>query len=131
MAPRSNPNRPTEAELEILQVLWQRGPSTARQVMEALSAQRETGYTTALKLLQIMLEKGLVTRDESERTHTYAASAPRAELQSRLVEDFVERVFGGSAEQLMMSALGTGKAKPAELERIRALLDEAAKKRRK
>ncbi len=118
------PPRPTPAELEILRVLWQLGPSTVREVQERLEAVRRTGYTTVLKLLQIMTDKGLVRRDESERAHVYAATAPEAATQKQLVRDLVDRAFGGSASQLVLHALSARKASREELSRIRQLLDE-------
>jgi predicted transcriptional regulator len=114
--------RPTDSELAILGVLWQRGPSTVRQVHEQLG--EETGYTTILKLLQIMIEKKLVTRDESERTHVYQARLAEEETQQQLVSDLLERAFSGSAKKLVMQALSTRKASPAELAEIRKLLDQ-------
>jgi BlaI family penicillinase repressor len=119
------PHRPTEAELEILRVLWERGPSTVRQVHESLTVARETGYTTTLKLMQIMTDKGLVTRDESTRTHVYAARASQEMTQSQLVNDLVDRAFGGSAAELVLRALSTHKASDEELSEIRRLIDEA------
>jgi len=118
------PPRPTDAELAILRVLWSRGASTVRQVQEALNAERPTGYTTALKLLQIMTEKGLVSRDESDRSHVYVARYSEADTQRQLVDDLLERAFGGSAMTLVMQALAGKKATAQELARIRALLDE-------
>jgi BlaI family transcriptional regulator, penicillinase repressor len=122
----SNPNlsRPTDAELAILRVLWSRGPSTVRHVHEALSRDRETGYTTILKLMQIMTEKGLVERDESERTHVYQARFTQEATQQRLVSDLLEKAFGGSASQLVMQALAAKPASADELAQIRRLLDE-------
>ena len=122
----SNPNlsRPTDAELAILRVLWSRGPSTVRQVHEALSRDRETGYTTVLKLMQIMTEKGLVERDESERTHVYQARFTQEATQQRLVSDLLDKAFGGSASQLVMRALAAKPASADELAEIRRLLDE-------
>jgi BlaI family penicillinase repressor len=116
--------RPTDAELAILRVLWQRGPSTVRQVHEALGRDRETGYTTVLKLMQIMNEKGLVERDESERTHVYHARLTEEQTQQRLVNDLLEKAFGGSASQLVMRALSAREASADELAEIRRLLDE-------
>jgi predicted transcriptional regulator len=116
--------RPTPAELEILRVLWERGASTVREVHTALGAARATGYTTVLKLLQIMAEKGLVTRDESQRAHVYSTRLPRTQTQRQLVRDLLDRAFGGSAEGLVMQALADRKVPAAELARIRALLDE-------
>jgi BlaI family transcriptional regulator, penicillinase repressor len=119
-----NLSRPTDAELAILRVLWSRGPSTVRQVHEALSRERETGYTTVLKLMQIMTEKGLVERDESERTHVYQARFTQEATQQRLVSDLLEKAFGGSASQLVMQALAAKPASADELAEIRRLLDE-------
>ena len=116
--------RPTDAELAILRVLWSRGPSTVRQVHEALSRDRETGYTTVLKLMQIMTEKGLVERDESERTHVYQARFTQEATQQRLVSDLLDKAFGGSASQLVMRALAAKPASADELAQIRRLLDE-------
>ena len=96
------PPRPTPGELEILRVLWERGPSTVREVQESLGAARAAGYTTVLKLLQIMADKGLVTRDETARAHVYAARAPETQTQRQLVRDPVDRAFGGSAAQLVV-----------------------------
>ena len=119
-----NLSRPTDAELAILRVLWSRGPSTVRQVHEALSRDRETGYTTVLKFMQIMTEKGLVERDESERTHVYQARFTQEQTQERLVSDLLEKAFGGSASQLVMRALAAKPASADELAQIRRLLDE-------
>lgn len=116
--------RPTPAELEILRVLWQRGPSTVREVHDSLERARATGYTTVLKMLQIMTEKGIVTRDESERAHVYAARVPEADTQRQLVGDLLDRAFGGSALKLVLHALAARKTSPAEIARIRRLLDE-------
>jgi BlaI family transcriptional regulator, penicillinase repressor len=116
--------RPTPAELEILRVLWERGPSTVREVHESLDRERPTGYTTVLKLLQIMTEKGIVTRDESARAHVYAARVPEADTQRQLVGDLLDRAFGGSALKLVLHALSARKASPAEIARIRRMLDE-------
>ena len=124
--------KPTAAETEILTVLWDRGPSTVRAVHEVLEAKRETGYTTVLKLLQIMAGKGLVLRDERERTHVYRAAQPREAVQGELVGDLIDRAFDGSAAELVMRALSTSRPSKDELDRIRALLDrlEAARPRR-
>jgi BlaI family transcriptional regulator, penicillinase repressor len=124
MTPLAKPPRPTPAELEILCSLWQHGPSTVREVQERLEAERPTGYTTVLKLLQIMTEKGLVKRNESARAHVYSASAPEAATRKQLVRDLVERAFGGSASQLVLHALSGQRTPRQELARIRALLDE-------
>jgi predicted transcriptional regulator len=118
--------RPTNAELAILRVLWGHGPSTVRAVHSALRQGRAepVGYTTVLKLLQIMTDKGLVTRDVSARTHVYSAVASEATTRGRLVSDLVDRAFGGSSLALVLQALSTTPASPAELAQIRQLLDE-------
>ena len=117
--------KPTDAELAILRVLWTRGPSTVRQVAEAMG--REAGYTTLLKLLQIMTEKKLVRRDESTRTHVYEAAYSEDQTQRHLVADLLNRVFDGSAAKLVMQALAAGKTSPEELAEIRKLLDRGTK----
>jgi BlaI family penicillinase repressor len=116
--------RPTDAELAILRVLWRLGPSTVRQVQEILNQERETGYTTVLKLMQIMTEKGLVKRDETDRSHVYQARLKEEQTQRQLVDDLLERAFGGSARQLVMQALSGKKTPAKELAQIRKLLDE-------
>jgi len=117
--------RPTEAELAILRVLWDLGPATVRQVNEQLSAgRRDVGYTTTLKLMQIMADKGLVTRDESDRSHVYAARASQGQTQRQLVSDLMEKAFGGSASALVLQALNAHPASPAELEEIQRLIAE-------
>jgi BlaI family transcriptional regulator, penicillinase repressor len=115
--------KPTEAELEILGVLWKRGPSTVRQVYEAFTDAKQTGYTTTLKLMQIMAEKGLLKRDESERAHVYEPGLPQAQTRKRLVDDLVDRAFSGSAAGLVLQALSGRRATAAELDEIRTLLD--------
>ena len=122
--PKRKLPRPTDAELEILNVLWERGPSTVRDVHEALAARRAAGYTTVLKLMQIMTEKGLVRRDESRRAHLYEARAGRDETQRQLLGHLLERAFGGSATKLVMQALSAKKTSAEELGRIREMLDE-------
>jgi predicted transcriptional regulator len=114
--------RPTDAELEILAVLWDRGPSTVREVAQVLG--RDHAYTTILKLLQIMTEKRLVQRRESGRLHVYTAAQSRERTQRRLVRDLVDRAFRGSAAQLVLHALATGKASPDELKEIRQLIEK-------
>jgi predicted transcriptional regulator len=116
-APR---RKPTDAELAILRVLWMRGPSTVRQIAEVMG--RESGYTTFLKLLQIMTEKRLVVRDESARTHVYEAAYTQDQTQRQLVTDLLERAFDGSAAQLVLQALAAAKSSPEELAEIRKLL---------
>jgi predicted transcriptional regulator len=117
--------RPTDSELAILRVLWERGPSTVREVHEGL--QDGGGYTTVLKMMQIMTEKGLVVRDESQRAHVYSARATQQKTQRQLVTDLVERAFGGSPAQLAMQALSTKKTSPEELAELRRLLDSLDK----
>jgi predicted transcriptional regulator len=116
--------RPTDAELSILRVLWQEGECTVRQVFEALRKEREMGYTTVLKLMQIMTEKGLVKRDESERTHVYQPRLTQEQTQQQLVGDLLNKAFGGSASQLVLQALSAKPATAQELKRIRQLLDK-------
>jgi len=125
---RTTPRRPTDAELSILRVLWRLGPSTVRQVTDQLNRKRPTGYTTALKLLQIMAEKGLVTRDESARPHVYAAAFSEEQPQRHLVPDLLERAFGGSARKLVMQALASKKASRKEIKAIGRLLDDIERK---
>lgn len=119
--------KPTAAELALLRVLWERGPSTVREVMEHLAGEKEMGYTTVLKFLQIMLGKGLVKRDEAGKTHVYEAGIPAERMQRRLVGDLMEKVFAGSVSQLVMHALGAKKASKKEILAIRGLLDELEK----
>jgi len=114
--------KPTDAELALLRVLWERGPSTVRQIVDVLG--KDTGYTTALKLLQIMTEKGLVRRDETDRTHVYEAAFTQDETQRQLVSDLLDRAFGGSAAKLVLQALAARKATPEELAEIRKLIDK-------
>jgi BlaI family penicillinase repressor len=115
--------RPTDAELAILRVLWDRGASTVRQVHDVLSRTRPAAYTTALKLLQIMTEKGLVRRDETDRTHIYHAKLSEEQTQRQLVRDLVDRAFGGSASKLVLQALATRRATAEELGEIRRLIE--------
>ena len=122
--PKPTLPRPTDAELAILRVLWRLGPSTVRQVQEILNQERETGYTTVLKLMQIMTEKGLVKRDETDRSHVYQARLKEEQTQRQLVDDLLERAFGGSARQLVMQALSGKRTSAKELAQIRKLLDE-------
>ena len=119
-----DPPRPTEGELEILTVLWSRGPSTVRDVHETITRRRPGQYTTVLKLLQIMTEKGLVERDEKQRAHVYHASRPREWTQRQLAGDLIHRAFNGSAKSLILGALSARKASKQELAEIRKMLDE-------
>jgi predicted transcriptional regulator len=115
--------RPTDAELAILRVLWQLGPSTVRQVHDVLMRDRPTAYTTALKLLQIMTEKGLVRRDESDRTHIYQSRLTEEQTQRQLIRDLMDRAFGGSSSKLVMQALASKRASTDELTEIRRMLE--------
>jgi BlaI family transcriptional regulator, penicillinase repressor len=117
--------KPTDAELAILRILWERGPSTVRQVHEQLARVRHAAYTTSLKLLQIMTEKGLVERDERERTHVYRAKLSEDQTQRQLVRDLLDRAFGGSASKLVMQALATRRASADELREIGRVIDSA------
>jgi BlaI family transcriptional regulator, penicillinase repressor len=114
--------RPTESELEILHVLWENGTATVREVNDRLNQKRETGYTTTLKLMQIMFEKGLVRRDDSSRTHTYSPAVPREITQSQLLQNFVDNTFQGKAADLVMQALGNHQPDAGELNEIKALI---------
>ena len=125
---RQKNSRPTDRELTILQILWDNGPSTVRQVNEAMNKDEDTGYTTTLKLMQIMAEKGLVKRDESQRTHVYEANVGEERMQKQLVGELLERVFSGSAEKLVMRALSARKVSEKELAKIRKLLDEIGRR---
>lgn len=121
------PPRPTDAELSILRVLWSRGPSTVRDVHEELNRENPTGYTTVLKLLQIMTEKGLVVRDEAQRAHIYESRYGEQKTQRQLLGDLADRAFGGSAAKLVVQALSGRKASTDELNEIRDLLDRLEK----
>ncbi len=121
------PPRPTDAELEILRALWQRGPSTVREVHETLAVNKEVRYTTTLKQLQVMTDKGLVERDESQRSHVYRAVSGEAETQGQLLDHLLESAFGGSAQQLFMRALSRKRASSEELDELRKLLDQQEK----
>jgi BlaI family penicillinase repressor len=116
--------RPTDSELEILAVLWERGPSTVRDVHTALSASKPTGYTTVLKLMQIMSEKGLVRRNETDRAHVYVARQPAEQTQRQLLRHLLDRAFNGSASRLVMQALATRATSREELSEIRRMLDD-------
>ena len=116
--------KPTQAEIEILSVLWERGAATVREVHNELVKQRDVGYTTVLKLMQLMTEKGLVVRDESQRSHVYKARQKAETTQRALVKDMIAKVFCGSTEKLVMQALSARKATSEELNQIRKMLDE-------
>lgn len=119
--------RPTESELAILQVLWSNGPSTVRQVNEVLNQVREVGYTTTLKLMQIMHEKKLLSRTKSGKTHIYSSLVNQSDTQQALLDRFVDRTFGGSMTQLVLQALGGHEASTEEIDQIRAYLDQLEK----
>lgn len=122
--PKKKLPKPTDGELEILRVLWRHGPSTVREVHDELNETKRTGYTTVLKLMQIMAEKGLARRDESQRSHVYHAQLSEEQTQRRIVRDVLDRAFGGSTGQLVLRALSARKTSPAELAEIRQLLDD-------
>ena len=124
------PQKPTASELEILRVLWTRGPSTVREVHNALSEKKALGYTTVLKLLQIMTAKGYVRRDEGQRAHVYEACQPATETKRQLAGDVLQRVFEGSASELMIHALEGHPTSRKELEELRRLLDEYERRNR-
>ena len=115
--------KPTESELEILQILWNRGKATVREVHEELSVSKESGYTTTLKLMQIMFEKGLVARDDSSKTHIYEPIITRESTQKQMVGKMVTSLFGGSTSSLVMQALGSGATSKEELDEIQKILD--------
>lgn len=119
--------KPTESELEILQLLWTKGLATVREVHEDLAQTKDVGYTTTLKLMQIMHEKGLVKRDDSMRTHVYQAAVNKEKTQKHLLGKMIDNLFGGSPTQLVIQALGEHKASPEELEKIQSLLNELKK----
>jgi len=125
---KRTPQKPTATELEILRVLWSRGPSTVREVLEALKTKRDMGYTGVLKLMQIMTAKGTVRRNESQRAHVYEAGRPAAQTKRQLAEDVLQRVFEGSASQLMMHALAGRRTSAEEIEELRRILDHHEEK---
>ncbi len=118
------PPNPTPAELDLLRVLWKIGPCTVRELHEQFSREKQTGYTTVLKMLQIMTEKGLVTRDDSSRAHIYTAYNSEETSQRKMVSDLIDRAFGGAAQKLVLQALSTRKSSPEELNEIRQLLNQ-------
>ena len=124
------PQKPTASELEILRVLWTRGPSTVREVHDSLKEKRDTGYTSVLKFLQIMTAKGTVRRNEDQRAHIYEACLPAEQTKRQLAGDMLQRVFEGSASQLMMHALAGRRASREEIDELRRFLDEFERSRR-
>ena len=125
----TNDIRPTDSELEILQLLWKQGPSTVREINDLLNTDQDknTGYTTTLKIMQIMFEKGLVTRDDSQRTHVYTAAVREGKIQSALLDRFLNAAYKGSASKLALQLLGNHKTTPDELAAIKALIDQLEK----
>jgi BlaI family penicillinase repressor len=117
-------HKPTEAELEILQILWNHGSLTVRDINTFLASKRDVGYTTTLKMLQIMHEKGLVVRDESARSHVYEAAVSETDTRGQLLDSFLESAFGGSSANLVLQALGRRQPNRIELDQIRRLLDQ-------
>jgi BlaI family transcriptional regulator, penicillinase repressor len=127
---RSAPQKPTASELEILRVLWTRGPSTVREVHDALSQKKLVGYTSVLKFLQIMTTKGTVRRNETQRAHVYEACLPAEQTKRQIAGDMLQRVFEGSASQMMMHALAGGKTSAEEIKELRRTLDDYERTRR-
>lgn len=119
--------KPTESELEILRVLWEKGPSTVREVHEILEQSKDAGYTTTLKLMQIMHEKGLLARDTSSKTHIYSSAVSQENTQRQLLDKMIDTVFNGSASQLVLQALGNHKSSKEELEKIKQYLNDIEK----
>lgn len=120
--------KPTESELEILQILWQRGQATVREVHEELSKNKNSGYTTTLKLMQIMFEKGIVSRDDTAKTHIYAPAISRKKTQKQFLDKMINGLFAGSSTQLVLQALGNQKASKSELDEIQKYLDDLKNK---
>jgi predicted transcriptional regulator len=125
--PRPPSPQPTDVELQILGVLWERGPSTVRQVHDALSSARETGYSTTLKMMQVMKNKRLVVRDDSVRPQVYRAARSREQTQLRILDDLVQKAFGGSARRLVMRMVSANRVSPEELAEVQRLVAEAEK----
>ena len=121
-------NNPTPSELAILQILWSRGPSTVREIHEVLAKEKDVGYTSALKFLQIMTAKGLVSRSEDQRAHVYTANQPAEKTKQQFAADVLKRVFHGSATQLMQHALSGRRGSKKEIEEMRRMLDEYERK---
>jgi BlaI family transcriptional regulator, penicillinase repressor len=126
--PRPAPDKPTDVELQILTVLWDRGPSTVREVHDVLAKERGAGYSTTLKMMQVMLDKGLVTRDDSVRPQRYEAAHTRQKTQLQLVDNLTQKAFGGSAKRLVMHMLSAQRISPADLAEIQRLIQEAEDK---
>ena len=126
---KQEPQKPTASELEILRVLWNRGPSTVREVYDSLREKKTLGYTSVLKLLQIMTAKGTVRRNETQRAHVYEACLPAEHTKRQIAGDMLQRVFEGSASELMMHALAGGRTSPEEIKELREMLDEYERSR--
>ncbi|MFC2115695.1 BlaI/MecI/CopY family transcriptional regulator [Bacteroidota bacterium] len=124
------PVKPTDSELEILSVIWQHGPCSVRQVNDDLNQNKQVGYTTTLKLMQIMNEKGLLERKEKGRMHIYSAALREEETQKQLIDRFVETAFGGSSMQLVMQALGNDRTTPEELDKLKKLIEKIEKEQK-
>jgi predicted transcriptional regulator len=122
---RPGSTQPTEVELQILETLWEHGPGTVREIHNRLAAQRDTGYSTTLKMLQVMLEKGLVRRDDSVRPQVYRAAKSRTRTQLQMLDDLTHKVFGGSAQRLVMRMISAGRISAEELAEIQKLIDTA------
>lgn len=125
MADAREPNSPTQVELAILQVLWQRGPSTVRGIHNALKSERDTGQSTTLKMVQVMTEKGLLLKDESVRPQVYRPSRPAEQTQLQLIDELIQRAFGGRASELVMRAASAKRITPQELTEIKKLIERA------
>ncbi len=122
--PRQPSSQPTEVELQILRILWELGPSPVRDIHQRLEAEKGTNYSTTVKMLSVMLDKGMVRRDEAKRPHVYRAAMTQERTQKRMLDDLLSKVYGGSARNLVMHALSSKKATPGEIDEIRQLLDE-------
>jgi len=123
--PRYPSSQPTDVELQILAVLWEQGPSTVRQVHDALAAQRDTGYSTTLKMIQVMREKGLVVRDDSVRPQLYSAAETKTQTQLQMLDDLAQKAFGGSAKKLVMRMLSAHRVSAEELAEMQRLIEKA------
>jgi len=128
--PRPGSTQPTDVELQILRVLWERGPSTVRDVHLALSDQRDTGYSTTLKMMQVMLEKGLVKRNDSVRPQVYRAAKSKPQTQAQMLDDLTKKVFGGSAQRLVMRMVSSGRLSSDEIAEIQRLAKESEGERK-
>lgn len=126
---KKNQIKPTDAELAVLKIIWESGPSTVRFINDKLNEEREVGYTTTLKIMQIMSEKGLLSRNTDTRTHVYTTTVAEEKMQKQLLKKFVDSTFRGSAMNLVMQALGNHKASPEELEEIKSLIDKIENKK--